>query len=190
MAEYKTREYPLFSACGLNCGLCPRHYTEGSSRCPGCADVGFSKVHPPCGLLSCCQRKNLEYCFDCDEFPCKKYDGADLSDSFITHKNQIVDMEKAKQIGMNAYSNELNEKIGILEELLNHYNDGRRKNLYCVAINLLELHDIKAVITQLKSNVNAEMTIKEKAVIAVQLFEEIAEQRGVSLKLRKRNVKW
>ena len=34
-SEYD-REYPLFSACGLNCGLCPRFYTDGESRCPGC----------------------------------------------------------------------------------------------------------------------------------------------------------
>gem|GEM_PF-3991072 len=34
--EYKVRSYPLFSDCGLNCGLCPRYYTDGASRCPGC----------------------------------------------------------------------------------------------------------------------------------------------------------
>jgi len=33
--EYKQREYPLFSACGLNCGLCPRYHTDGISKCPG-----------------------------------------------------------------------------------------------------------------------------------------------------------
>ena len=43
----------------------------------------------------------------------------DLSDSFITHKNQLKDLYKAKQIGMEAYKTELNEKIRILEELLN-----------------------------------------------------------------------
>ena len=114
---YKTRTYPEFASCGLNCGLCPRYYTVGSSRCPGCAGDGFSKVHPPCGVLSCCQRKGLEYCFECDEYPCPKYDGADETDSFITHKNQYRDMDKVKQIGMNTYSAELNEKIGILKQL-------------------------------------------------------------------------
>jgi len=72
--EYQTRKYPQFAACGLNCGLCPRYYTVGSSRCPGCAGKGFLEVHPTCGILSCCQRKGLEYCFECGEFPCMKYD--------------------------------------------------------------------------------------------------------------------
>ena len=94
--NYTTRTYPLFSACGLNCGLCPRYYTVGQSRCPGCADEGFTDAHCSCGVLSCCQRKGLEYCFLCEEFPCEKYEGADSSDSFITHKNQFHDMEKAK----------------------------------------------------------------------------------------------
>ena len=96
--EYKTRQYALFSACGLNCGLCPRYHTNGKSRCPGCAGEGFSMAHPPCRVLSCSQRKGIEYCYLCDEYPCKKYDGVDLSDSFITHKNQFLDFEKANPL--------------------------------------------------------------------------------------------
>ena len=93
--EYKIREYPQFSACGLNCGLCPRYYTKGQSRCPGCAGKGFTKSHCSCSILSCCQRKGLEYCFLCDEYPCKKYDGEGIVDSFITHMNIFRDADKA-----------------------------------------------------------------------------------------------
>jgi len=175
--EYKTRNYPQFAACGLNCGLCPRYYTVGSSRCPGCAGAGFSEVHPPCGVLSCCQRKGLEYCFECDEFPCKKYDRADETDSFITHKNQFIDMEKVKRIGLETYKVELNEKIGILETLLKNHDNGRRKGFYCLAVNLLDLCDIRAVMESIGSDTDSKS--------AVRLFEETAERRGVSLKLRK-----
>ena len=69
--EYKQRLYHLFSACGLNCGLCPRHQTDGISKCPGCAGEGFMTKHPPCGVLSCCQRHGLEHCYLRDEYPCK-----------------------------------------------------------------------------------------------------------------------
>jgi len=183
--EYKTRTYPLFSACGLNCGLCPRYHTDGKSKCPGCAGEGFSLVHPPCGVLSCCQRKDLEYCFLCDEFPCVKYDGADLSDSFITHKNQLADLEKAKRIGMDAYQAEQDEKVEILEELLLSYNDGRRKGFFCLAVNLLDLSDIKMVIERIENEIGAETSMKEKAATAVKLFSEAAEVREIVLKLRK-----
>ena len=184
--EYSIRTYPQFSACGLNCGLCPRYYTSGSSRCPGCAGDGFSKVHPTCGVLSCCQRKGLEYCFLCDEFPCEKYDGADLTDSFITHKNQFLDMEKAKLTGVESYKAELDSKIAILEDLLQKYDDGRRKRFFCLAVNLFDLHDIKTVMEKIASESNLESHIKDKAGTAVRLIEEMATHRNVLLKLRKK----
>ena len=183
--ESQNRSYPLFSACGLNCGLCPRFHTDGSSRCPGCAGEGFSEVHPACGILSCCRRKGIEYCFQCEDFPCPKYNSVDSSDSFITHRNQILDLEKAKHIGMEAYEAQLDEKTGILERLLESYNDGRRKSYFCLAINLLELHDINVVMEQIDKEVEPESTMKVKAAVAVRLFDEMAAQKGVSLKLRK-----
>ena len=174
---YKTRTYPQFSACGLNCGLCSRFYTVGLSRCPGCAGEGFSEVHPPCGILSCCQRKSLEYCFECGEFPCKKYDSWGDSDSFITHRNYLADMEKAKRIGMKAYGAELNEKINILETLLQKHDNGRRKSFYCLAVNLLDIKDIRAVMKNIDSETDSKTVVR--------LFDEMAAQIGVSLKLRK-----
>ncbi|MCL2857631.1 MAG: DUF3795 domain-containing protein [Oscillospiraceae bacterium] len=183
--EYKVRSNPLFAACGLNCGLCPRYHTEGQSRCPGCAGEGFSLVHPPCGVLSCCQRKGLEYCFLCDDFPCEKYDGVDATDSFITHKNQFKDMEKAKRIGLEAYEAELNTKVQILEGLLENYNDGRRKSFFCLAVNLLELEDVESVMAQIEAQTKAVDCAKEKAAIAARIFQDVADVKGISLKLRK-----
>lgn len=185
--EYKQREYPLFSACGLNCGLCPRYQMDGTSKCPGCSGEGFLTKHPACGVLSCCQRKGLEYCYQCDEYPCKKYDGADLSDSFITHLKQFSDMEKAKTSGINAYRYELDEKISILETLLANYDDGRRKGLFCIAVNLLELQDVRYIIEQISSQTQPKQSVKDKATTAVKLFQTMAEQRNLTLKLRKKS---
>lgn len=171
---YKTRSYPEFAACGLNCGLCPRYYTDGTSRCPGCAGDGFNESHCSCGMLSCCQRKGLEYCFECDEYPCKKYDNEGEKDSFITHKNILSNAVKAKKIGIEAYKAELNEKIKILQDLLKNYDDGRRKSFFCTAVNLLELNDIKTII---------ERIFDTKSTVAA--FNEMADSREISLKLRK-----
>lgn len=183
--EYKQRKYPLFSACGLNCGLCPRYQMEGKSKCPGCSGEGFMTKHPACGVLSCSQRKGLECCYSCDEYPCKKYDGADQSDSFITHLNQLSNMEKAKCIGIDAYMDEQTEKITILETLLKCFDDGRRKGFFCLAVNLLELQDIRLVMEQIINTEELDQPIKEKATIACQLFQGMAEQRNMTLKLRK-----
>jgi len=177
--EYKTRKHPLFSACGLNCGLCPNFHlhTGGKFKCPGCAGEGFSEAHPSCGILSCCHRREFEFCFECGEFPCKKHDSWGDADSFITHRNCLADMEKAKQIGIEAYIAEQNEKIDILSRLLKKFNDGRRKSFFCLAVNLLELQDIKSVMLRITD------ATEPKAV--VHLFEEAAAQKGITLKLRK-----
>lgn len=181
--EY-AREYPSFSACGLNCGLCPRYHTNGTSKCPGCAGEGFLLKHPSCSILSCNRRKGIEFCYLCDEYPCKKYNGADLSDSFITHKNQLNDFDKAKRIGLDAYNSELNNKVNLLEYLLENFDDGRRKSFFCIAVNLLELQDINYVLDKIAYL--AETDIKIKSAAAVSLFEDIAKKRNISLKLRKK----
>lgn len=183
--EYNQRKYPLFSACGLNCGLCPRYQMSGTSRCPGCSGEGFLTKHPTCGVLSCSQRKALEYCYECDEYPCKKYEGADQADSFITHMNQLRDLEKAKCMGIDAYMSEQKEKISILDKLLEGYDDGRRKGFFCLAVNLLELQHIRQVMEQIADATMPEQPIKEKAAAAFQMFQRMAEQQNITLKLRK-----
>lgn len=186
MKEY-TRENPLFSLCGLNCGLCPRYHTEGASRCPGCGGEDFLAKHPPCGVISCSQRRGgMEYCYLCGEYPCEKYEGNALFDSFITHQKMRTDFDRAKNEGLVAYGTELGEKVAILEDLLAHYNDGRRKGYFCLAVNLLALPDVKWVMARLGQETGLEEAAKEKAVTAVRLFEAMAAERGIVLKLNKK----
>jgi len=186
--KYKTRKYPLFAACGLNCGLCPNYHvhTAGKFRCSGCAGEGFSEAHPACGILTCCQSRNTEFCYECGEFPCKKYDSWGDSDSFITHRNYLSDTDKAKRMGIDAYNAEQVEKVGLLSALLKDYNDGRRKTFFCLAVNLLALQDIKTVMGQIEREIESKSPLKERAVAAVRLFEGMAGQRGVSLKMRRK----
>jgi len=94
-------------------------------------------------------------------------------------------MDKAKQMGMDAYKAELDKKIQILERLLEHYDDGRRKSFFCTAVNLLELEDVRVVMAQIAEEIEADAPLKEKAKGAARLFEEMAGLREVSLKLRK-----
>lgn len=184
--EDRERAYPLFSACGLNCGLCPRYHTAGSSKCPGCGGKGFSEKHPACGALSCAQRRGLAYCFLCEGYPCKKYDGADAADSFVTHRNQFRDNAKARDAGIRAYRAELNEKTRLLEALLAGYDDGRRKSFFCAAVNLLELEDVRQVMARLAEEAEADTPLKERAEAAVGLLKAMADERGIALQLRKK----
>ena len=98
------RKNQLLSLCGLNCGLCPM-LLDG--HCGGCGHGNQSCKIARCSL----KHGGLEYCFECSEYPCETYLRAGEFDSFISHRNQKLDMEKAKNIGINAYNAEQREKV-------------------------------------------------------------------------------
>jgi hypothetical protein len=110
--------------------------------------------------------------------------GIGLFFAAITKQNQLENFDRIKQIGLAACQAELNEKVEILRSLLNNYNDGRRKNFFCLAVNLLELQDVKNVIKQIATESQLNDSIKEKSAIAVHLFEIMAGQRNIVLKLK------
>ncbi len=174
------REDRLFSLCGLNCGLCSMHL---GGHCPGC---GGGVGNQPCKIAKCSlEHGKVAYCNECGSFPCEKYPGEDEFDSFITYRNRYRDFEKLKKIGVEAYRKEQSDKVTILNELIENYNDGRKKTLFCLAVNLLELDDLRKVMAQIKEQETG-LSVKEKAAYIAELLQESAKQKGICLKLRKK----
>ena len=88
-----------------------------------------------------------------------------------------------KEMGVEAYNSEQMQKLEIWKLLLEGYNDGRRKSFFCLAVNLLDLEDLKTVMEHLAEEKKLEsLTLKEKSAYVVKQFQSIAEQRGVVLK--------
>ena len=82
---------------------------------------------------------------------------------------------------------EQQEKIQILSYLLDHYNDGRRKNFFCVAVNLLELSELQEIMTHIQQNEELPvLSVKEQCFYIVDLFQKIADRRNIKLKLVKK----
>lgn len=98
-----------------------------------------------------------------------QHDNIDEFDSFITHQHQKQDMEKFKELGIEFYLAEQQKKKVLLNHLLNTYNDGRKKTMFCVAVNLLELDDLENIISVLDEN-TLNLSLKEKAAYAAKLF--------------------
>ena len=68
-----------------------------------------------------------------------------------------------------------------------HYNDGRRKNLFCVAVNLLTIKEIENILQTVKSDKDFQsMGKKEQASVIAKLLQDIAAPKGIELKLRKK----
>ncbi|MDL2323697.1 DUF3795 domain-containing protein [Ruminococcaceae bacterium OttesenSCG-928-A16] len=190
MKEY-SREYPLFSLCGLNCGLCPNFEentsAEAAFKCPGCGGAAFYQKHPTCAIVSCALRHGgVQYCNLCNEYPCARYNTREPYDSFITYRHVRQDFAKAKGAGFAAYKVDLEEKMRLLQTLLQNYNDGRRKSFFCTAVNLLQPEELKTVLKELAQQTKPESTLKEKATFATSLLNQAGEKSGVDLKLRKK----
>ncbi len=94
-------------------------------------------------------------------------------------------MQKAQQIGIEAYNAEQEQKIKILENLLDRYNDGRKKTMFCIAVNLLELNELTAIMEQAELNTQG-MSLKDASALVSSLFQQCAAAKGIELKLRKK----
>lgn len=175
------RENQLFSLCGLNCGLCPMLL---GNHCGGCGNGNQSCKIARCSLT----QGKIEYCYECGNYPCEHYQHIDEYDSFITHRKRKSDLEKAKRTGIEAYNLEQREKAKILSYLLSNYNDGRRKNFFCVAVNLLELSELQEVMKQLQCKDElSSLPFKEQCLYVAEVLQKIADRKNIELKLIRKN---
>lgn len=177
-----SRKNRCLSLCGLNCLLCPMYI---DSYCPGC---GGGDGNQSCKIAKCSlENGNVEYCCQCSKYPCDKYEHIDEADSFITHQNQKNNLDLILKTGEEAYNSEQKEKQKLLEFFLLNCNDGRRKNLFCLGVNLLDLQSVKRIAEKIKNSPDFDnLSIKERAEIASKELKKAAEEKEIELKLRKK----
>lgn len=172
------RAHPEFGLCGLNCLLCPMRL---GGHCPGCGGEG----HASCALRRCAQdRGGLEFCFECGDFPCARLENAPEYDIFISHLRQIDNLRRAKEIGMDAYLDEVRQRADILTFLLEKCNDGRKKTLFAQAANLLDLDALMKIAAQIRDS--ALPDLPDRAKLAASLLQDAAGAQGISLRLRRK----
>jgi len=195
MSEHPIKVYPTIGCCGLDCGLCPRYYTVGSSRCPGCCGPDFFNKHPSCSYITCCvKKKKLEVCAQCDEFPCSKFeswlvDGGEY-DSFLTHKKPQHNLSFIRKHGIEKFIEQQRNRIKLLETMLKNFNDGRSKSFYCIAATLLPITDLKTSLNKTEQKIKADKIrsddIKTRSKILKGFLNNSAAREGIELKLRKK----
>lgn len=144
------KKYPTIGVCGLDCGLCPRYYTVGASRCPGCCGPEFFNKHPSCSFITCCvKKKNLEVCAECPDFPCSKfrsdeeYQQSKESSSYPSYKKVMPNLNFIKEHGIEKFIGQQKERIKLLETMIANFGDGRSRSLYCKSVASLDLGAIR-----------------------------------------------
>ena len=191
------KTYPTIGVCGLDCGLCPRYYTVGPSRCPGCCGPDFFNKHPSCSFITCCvKKKNLEVCAECSNFPCSKfksdeeYQQLKESSSYPSYKKVMPNLNFIKKHGIEKFVGQQKKRIKLLETMIENFDDGRSRSFFCKAATLLDLSSLEnsfdAASKKIKADNIESNDIKTKTKIFKSILNEIALKKGVELVKKKR----
>jgi hypothetical protein len=121
------------SICGLNCAQCDMYQAGHGDeklrneivewfekerneivkseqiRCEGCRGSLDAHWSSDCKMMSCANKKGLEYCFQCGDFPCKMLTDF-ASDGISHHKRTVENLKRMKEIGIDAWIAEQKKK--------------------------------------------------------------------------------
>jgi hypothetical protein len=178
------KKYPTIGVCGLDCGLCPRYYTKGTSRCTGCAGPDFFNRHPSCSFITCCvKKKNLEVCGECSEFPCSKirsdeeYRQVKESSSYPSYKKVIPNLNFIKEHGIKEFHGQQKKRMRLLETMIENFDDGRSRSFFCKCAIFNDITDLEKSLDKatqkIKKNKIKPNDVKMKTKILKELLDEI-----------------
>ena len=191
MNKYPLKKYPIVGACGLNCGLCPRYHTVGTSKCPGCCGPDFWQKHPACGFITCCvKQRNLAMCAECVDWAgCERVarllESAKYHDSFISYRPVAANFAFIQKYGIKEFARLEMEKQKFLNCLIDNYDEGRSKNFYCISCQLIPLDKLKEARADAETKMTEANDIKEKARFVRAAISNIADVLEIDMRLRK-----
>ncbi|MDW7669857.1 MAG: DUF3795 domain-containing protein [Bacillota bacterium] len=104
----------LIAPCGMNCKLCVAYQfkekdlnKKGFHRkyCPGCIPRGENCKHMAnkCELIG---KGKLRFCYECEEFPCKRLKSLDKRYRTKYHMSMIKNLEFIREYGMDRFLKE------------------------------------------------------------------------------------
>jgi len=121
------------SICGLNCAKCDIYQAaHGNDKlrdeivnwfrekhnkivkpeqiiCEGCRGPLDDHWSPKCKLMLCARNKGLQYCFQCEDFPCVNVNKFS-SDDIFHHRRTIENLKRMKKIGIKGWIAEQKRK--------------------------------------------------------------------------------
>jgi putative acetyltransferase len=95
-------------ACGVFCGGCPMYLKE-KKPCPG-AGLNFKRCESCTTFHLCCIEKGISHCFQCREFPCKRFKS--WTKRWEKYGQNFIENQKLlKDAGMNGFLEYYNSKV-------------------------------------------------------------------------------
>jgi hypothetical protein len=180
------KKHSTLGCCGIDCGLCPRYQSKGSSACPGCGGPDFRLKHPSCGFLTCCSTtRGFEVCSECTDYPCKRFEPEKQGlDSFVTHRRIFQNHDYIKKTGIDSFLVQQKSRIRILNCFIDNYDDGRSKNFFCICCTLLPLERLQKINESFSATGSYEsLSLKEKNKILKETLIDAGSELNIELKL-------
>jgi len=181
-------KYPEIGICGLSCRLCPMYNTEAESRCLGCKSK--SRMAVGCPFITCAvKKKGIEFCWDCTEnITCEKWkkhrEAGKKIDSFKCYQKLEEDISFIQKKGISEFEKIQKQRKHLLKEMLRDFNEGRSKSYYCIAVTVLDVEELREVLTRAKKESDG-LDVKGKSKILHSILDDFARKKGYCLKLRK-----
>jgi hypothetical protein len=170
----------LVGCCGLYCGLCTKFQSKAKSRCIGCK---LGEQHSWCSIWNCCvKRHGFETCAECPEVPsCEIF----LRRKVVEWIPAPDNLRQIAEMGAESWLEKQEGRQALVEELLEHYNEGRSMTFYCKACTRMPVSLVNEAIQESEERIMSEAVeesdMKSKAKIVKGTIKELAATRGVDL---------
>lgn len=110
----------LVAPCGIDCFNC-EFYQENiteqlqqllaarlkikptQAKCKGCREQPGCLVHEGCKTLECVTKKGLGFCYECPEFPCRKFQPAADGAEKYPHNLKVYNLCRMKLVGVGKW---------------------------------------------------------------------------------------
>ncbi|MBN2653039.1 MAG: DUF3795 domain-containing protein [Spirochaetales bacterium] len=92
------------SYCGVNCNVCYA-FLKKKKNCLGCknGDDGKPEHCRACKIKECAISKGLEYCFDCEEYPCTVLKRLNKSYLMRYGEDLMGNLRQIKDVGVKKF---------------------------------------------------------------------------------------
>jgi len=143
-----------------------------------------------CPFITCAiRKKGIEFCWQCKENEtCEKWkkhrEFSKQLDSFKCYQKLEDNIAFIQKNGVNEFEKVQKTREQLLQEMLQDFNESRSKSYYCIAATVLDIKELKDVLTKAKKN-SAGLEVKGKSKVFHSILNEIAERKNYYLKLRK-----
>ena len=111
----------LVAPCGIDCGICELYTCKDNSQlydhlisrgipkdnipCAGCRSIeGMCPVHPTkCATYTCVTERNVDFCHECNDFPCSKLQPAADRADILPHNTKVFNLCTIKNVGLENF---------------------------------------------------------------------------------------